>query len=167
MVTPITDNRDSSAQDLPVEVTPVKLVILTIFLLTLNAYAKERPNQCTTPTSDVCYAQAIQFANLLKSKMKNPDTFKLQKVAANFAGDICFRYTAENDLSQPVNSVAIYYRKAGFWDMDGVDFDDLLGNGLINHRENNARAMQKCSGATQLDVERIRTAMSNSKQTDF
>jgi len=140
---------------------------IVVLLFALAASAKERPNQCATPTSDTCYAQALQFANLLKSKMKNPDTFKLQKVSATFFGDICFRYTSENDLSQPVNSVAVYYRKPGFWDMDGVDFGDLLGNGLINHRENNTRAMQKCGGATQLDVERIRMEMSNSKQVDF
>jgi len=141
--------------------------IIVVLLFALAANAKERLNQCSTPSSDSCYAQAIQFANLLKSKMKNPDTFKLQKVAANFGGDICLRYTSENDLGQAVNSVAIYYRKAAFWDMDGVDFADLLGNGLIDHRQNNTRAMQKCNGATALDVERIRAAMANSGQTDF
>lgn len=141
--------------------------LLVILTLLGTALAKEKPNYCSTPTSADCYAQAVRLANVLKSKMKNPDTFNLQKVAANFSGDICFRYTAENTVGQSINAVAIFYRKPGFSDMDGVDFGDLLGSGLINHREGNTRAMQKCGGATPLDVRQIRAAMAAGKQSDF
>ena len=146
---------------------------IIILLFAVVASAKERPNQCSTPSSDTCYAQAVQLANLLKSKMKNPDTFKLQKVAATYSGDICFRFTSENTYSQPVNDVAVYYRKGApasvRWQLVNGEnaFDHLLGDNLWDHLEDVNPAIQMCAGATPLDIERVRTAMSNSKQTDF
>ena len=149
-----------------------RLIALAIFASALadQSSAKAKPSACDSPQSDTCFAAVVQNANALKSRMKNPDSFRLTKVSVTDKGYVCYRYSAEIGLGTVPSSVAIWFpHDVPFGVLMSLDTDghQLLRRGLVNDVQDNASLTKQCGAGTMLDPAKITAAMADTGQKDF
>ncbi len=144
----------------------MRLASILALLLAASALAKDKPSVCSVPTSQECVTAVTAKAKKLRSRMKNPDSFKLSKAYVTDQGWVCYRYSAQNGMGLDSSGVAVWFSRGTMpfslaakreTHVNEVEHD------FVDSLEKNAWVTQQCGAGTPLDAEAMSAALENNK----